>query len=83
VGACGGEPEIGDAEPGGDRCEHQPLAVQRRSPEMKEQLRSTTPLGRLGEPEEMADVIVFLLSEESSYMTGSTVIASGGRILIP
>ena len=53
------------------------------SPEMVEQLRSTTPLGRLGEPEEMADVIAFLLSEESSYITGSTVIASGGRILIP
>ncbi len=53
------------------------------SSEMVEQLRSTTPLGRLGEPEEMADVIAFLLSEESSYMTGSTVIASGGRILIP
>ena len=53
------------------------------SPEMAAQLRSTTPLGRFGEPEEMADVIAFLLSEESSYMTGSTVIASGGRILIP
>ena len=53
------------------------------SPEMAEQLRSTTPLGRFGEPEEMAGVIAFLLSEESSYMTGSTVIASGGRILIP
>ncbi len=53
------------------------------SPEMVEQLRSTTPLGRLGEPEEMANVIAFLLSEESSYMTGSTVIASGGRILMP
>lgn len=53
------------------------------SPEMVEQLRSTTPLGRLGEPDEIADVIVFLLSEESSFMTGATVIASGGRILIP
>ena len=53
------------------------------STEMAAQLRSTTPLGRFGEPEEMADVIAFLLSEESSYMTGSTVIASGGRILIP
>ena len=53
------------------------------SAEMVEQLRSTTPLGRLGEPEEMANVIAFLLSEESSYMTGATVIASGGRILIP
>ena len=53
------------------------------SPEMVAQLRETTPLGRLGEPEEMANVIAFLLSEESSYMTGATVIASGGRILIP
>jgi NAD(P)-dependent dehydrogenase (short-subunit alcohol dehydrogenase family) len=53
------------------------------SPEMLEHLRSTTPLGRLGEPEEMASIIAFLLSEESSYMTGATVIASGGRILIP
>jgi NAD(P)-dependent dehydrogenase (short-subunit alcohol dehydrogenase family) len=31
----------------------------------------------------MANVIAFLLSEASSFMTGSTVIASGGRILIP
>jgi 3-oxoacyl-[acyl-carrier protein] reductase len=53
------------------------------SPEMVENLRATTPLGRLGEPAEMANVIAFLLSEEASYMTGSTVIASGGRILIP
>ncbi len=53
------------------------------SEEMVEHLRSTTPLGRLGEPEEMADVIAFLLSEDSRYMTGSTLIASGGRILFP
>ena len=53
------------------------------APEMVEQLRSTTPLGRLGEPYEMASVIAFLLSEESSYITGATIIASGGRILIP
>ncbi len=53
------------------------------SPEMVEQLRSTTPLGRLGDPDEMANVIAFLLCEESSYITGATVIASGGRILIP
>ncbi len=53
------------------------------SAEMVEQLRATTPLGRLGEPHEMADVIAYLLSEESSYITGATIIASGGRILIP
>lgn len=46
-------------------------------------LRAATPLGRLGEPDEIANVIAFLLSEESSYLTGSTVIASGGRILVP
>ena len=53
------------------------------SPDMLEHFQSTTPLGRLGEPEEMGNVISFLLSEDSSYMTGSTVVASGGRILIP
>ena len=53
------------------------------SPAMIENLSAATPLGRMGEPEEMANVIAFLLSEESSYMTGSTVVASGGRILIP
>ena len=53
------------------------------STEMLEHMRTTTPLGRVGEPEEIADIIAFLLSEESSFMTGSTVIASGGRILFP
>ena len=52
-------------------------------PEVVEHLRLATPLGRLGEPEEIASVIVFLLSEEASYMTGATVIVSGGRILFP
>ena len=53
------------------------------SPEMLEHLRLTTPLQRLGTPEEMANVILFLLSEDASYMTGATVIASGGRVLFP
>lgn len=42
-----------------------------------------TPLGRLGKPEEIAAVIRFLLSEESSFMTGHTLAASGGRIMLP
>lgn len=42
-----------------------------------------TPLGRIGEPEEIAGVIRFLLSEESSFMTGQTVVASGGRVMLP
>ncbi|HEV3343101.1 MAG TPA: SDR family oxidoreductase [Pirellulales bacterium] len=41
-----------------------------------------TPLGRIGQPEEIANVIRFLLSEESSFMTGQTVASSGGRVML-
>ena len=39
---------------------------------------ASTPLARRADPQEMAAVIAFLLSEESSYMTGSVVAADGG-----
>jgi 3-oxoacyl-[acyl-carrier protein] reductase len=42
-----------------------------------------TPIGRIGQPEEIAAVIRFLLSEESSFMVGETVCASGGRVTLP
>lgn len=44
---------------------------------------AATPMGRIGQPEEIAAVIRFLLSEESSFMTGQTVVASGGREMLP
>ena len=47
------------------------------------QVVKETPLGRIGQPEEIANVIRFLLSEESSFMTGQTVVASGGRVMLP
>jgi 3-oxoacyl-[acyl-carrier protein] reductase len=53
------------------------------SPEARQAVVEQTPLGRLGTPEEMAAVIRFLLSEESSFMTGHTLAASGGRIMLP
>jgi len=48
-----------------------------------DRIKSETPLGRLGTPEEIAAVIRFLLSEESSFMTGHTLAASGGRVTLP
>jgi 3-oxoacyl-[acyl-carrier protein] reductase len=42
-----------------------------------------TPLKRLGKPEEIAELACFLLSERSSFMTGHTIAASGGRVTLP
>ena len=43
---------------------------------------SRTPLGRMGEPSEVANVAVFLASDESSYMTGQTLYPDGGRLAL-
>jgi NAD(P)-dependent dehydrogenase (short-subunit alcohol dehydrogenase family) len=43
-----------------------------------ESLAARTPLGRIGQPEEIAAVVVFLLSDASSFMTGATVVVDGG-----
>ncbi len=38
-----------------------------------------TPLGRLGLPREVADAVLFLASEEASYISGHTLAVAGGR----
>lgn len=50
----------------------------RANPERMEWFYSQFPIKRLGEPEEQANVALFLASEESSYMTGELVICDGG-----
>src|SRR3989440_11599255 len=40
------------------------------------------PVGRLGEPEEIARCVVFLASDDSSFITGSTLTANGGQYMI-
>ncbi len=44
----------------------------------KEQLQSAIPLGRYGHPEEVADVMLFLASDQSSYCTGGVYMVDGG-----
>jgi NAD(P)-dependent dehydrogenase (short-subunit alcohol dehydrogenase family) len=52
-----------------------------KSEEEKKKVLKDIPLGRLGTPEEVASVVVFLASNESSYITGITIDVSGGRYL--
>ena len=41
---------------------------------------STIPLGRFGQPEELANLVTFLASEKNSYITGTTILADGGVV---
>ncbi len=46
-----------------------------------ERSKTTHPLGRVGEPHEVADLILFLASDRASWITGATVSIDGGRAL--
>jgi glucose 1-dehydrogenase len=48
--------------------------------EAKRRLLSRTPLGRIGEPEEVAALACFLASPDASYITGQTIYPDGGRL---
>ncbi len=52
----------------------------RDNPERLKKVEAEIPLGRLGEPSEIGTVALFLASDASSYMTGSTIIADGGLL---
>lgn len=55
-------------------------AGQSRSPELRARVLSRTPLGRLGQPREVADAIVYIASPRSSYITGECLFVDGGRL---
>jgi len=48
------------------------------TPEQKEEILKSIPLGRVGKPEEIADAVVFLASQQSSYITGQVIPVDGG-----
>lgn len=47
--------------------------------DFNEQIRTQTPLRRLGMPEDIAEAVLFLLSDRASFITGETLVVSGGR----
>lgn len=48
--------------------------------EARHKILSRTPLGRIGDPEEIASIAAFLASDDASYVTGQTIYADGGRL---
>jgi 3-oxoacyl-[acyl-carrier protein] reductase len=52
----------------------------RLTEEIKEKMREAIPLNKFGKPEDVAAVCVFLASEDSSYITGQTIVVDGGMV---
>jgi 3-oxoacyl-[acyl-carrier protein] reductase len=48
------------------------------TPEKRREREKITPIGRVGQPQEIADAVAFLFSEKASYITGETINVNGG-----
>ncbi|MFN0070363.1 MAG: SDR family NAD(P)-dependent oxidoreductase [Chloroflexota bacterium] len=58
-----------------------PLARAGATQEMLDERARAVPFGRIGQPEDIAEVMCFLLSDASRWMTGQTVYANGGMVM--
>lgn len=59
-----------------------PLIAQWTNTEMKTSLEAMHPIGRLGEPREVAEVVCFLLSNKASFVSGSQIVVDGGYLSV-
>ncbi|MEN2997943.1 MAG: 3-oxoacyl-[acyl-carrier-protein] reductase [Brevinematia bacterium] len=48
---------------------------------VKQEILKLIPLGRMGQPEDVANVVAFLCSDMSSYITGQTILVDGGMVM--
>lgn len=55
--------------------------TEKLSAEIQDKIKAQIPLGRFGEPEEVADLAVFLASDASRYITGQTIVIDGGMVM--
>jgi NAD(P)-dependent dehydrogenase (short-subunit alcohol dehydrogenase family) len=58
-----------------------PTTQQSMTPKLRQQTEQAIPLKRLGQPEDIAKLVLFLVSEDSSYITGQLIIIDGGWTL--
>ena len=49
--------------------------------EVKNKLLSQIPMGKIGSPDDIANTVIFLASDEAGYITGQTITVDGGRII--
>jgi len=66
--------------PGAIRTPITEAAIQ-SDPQFEHQLNSLEPIGRLGFPEEVAEAVIWLCSEEASFITGHNMVVDGGMVI--
>ena len=55
----------------------------KKDPALKVATAKSVPLGRVGTTQDMADAVLFLLSDKASFITGTELVVDGGRLALP